>query len=142
MASVSKDRGGFRIRFYDGNGARKQIRVSGVTKGTAEKIARHVDVLNSARINNDAGAIDRQTALWLADIAQSLHDKLAAVGLVERRKLFTVREYVEKYIQSRTDLKERTRFLLRQSAGNLEERFGDHLIQSITEADALRSNSG
>ena len=48
MASVLKDGGGWRIRFYDGNGKRKQIRLAGINKATAEQIGRHVKVLNAA----------------------------------------------------------------------------------------------
>jgi integrase len=101
-----------------------------------ETIARHVGILNAARIANEPN-IDRGTALWLQGLGQSLHDKLAAVGLVEKRRSFTIREWVHHYIESRQDLKDRTRVILRQAEGSLVERFGDAPLASVTESQAV-----
>ncbi len=88
MASVTRDGDkGFRIRFYDGNGERQQIRIAGINQATADKIGRHVKVLNTAKTLNDAGHIDRQTALWLADVPDKIHSKLVAAGLTTSRQV-------------------------------------------------------
>ena len=64
MASVNKDSKGWRIRFYDGTGERKQIRLAGINQGTADQIGRHVDILNAAKMAGEP-LRERQTALWL-----------------------------------------------------------------------------
>ncbi len=142
MASVSRDRGGFRIRFYDGNGDRKQIRVSGINKSTADKIARHVAALNTAKIANDAGAIDRQTALWLADVGQTIHEKLAAVGLVEPRESSSLGLFLRSYLERRADVKPATLRKWQSAVNHLIEHFGDDRdLRSINagHADEFRS---
>ena len=84
MASVTKDGKGWRIRFYDLNGNQKTFRPGkGVNKATAEKIGRHVDELIVQTASR--GTLDRQTAAWLGEIGDRLHDKLAKAGLVEPR---------------------------------------------------------
>ena len=136
MASVLKDGNGWRIRFYDGNGDRKQIRLAGVNKATAEKIGRHVDVLNAAKSSNDAG-IDRQTALWLADLEQNIHDKLSGVGLIEQRVTSVLGDFIAGYIERRSDVKPGTRMNFQTCERNLVDFFGyDKPLRSITLAGA------
>lgn len=136
MASATRIDGAWKIRFYDGAGTRRQIHLTGANQRTAENFARHVGILNTAKILNTAD-IDRGTALWLQGLGQSLYDKLAAVGLVEERRTFTVREWVRGYIQSRTDLKDRTRVIMGQAEGSLVAKLGDRPIQGVSESDAV-----
>ncbi|MGV2336788.1 MAG UNVERIFIED_CONTAM: phage integrase SAM-like domain-containing protein [Planctomycetaceae bacterium] len=136
MASATKDGNSWKIRFYDADGNRRQIRLVGINQKQAETIARHCGILNAAKIANDPN-IDRGTSLWIQGLGQSLHDKLAAVGLVEKRRSFTLREWVRHYIESRQDLKDRTRVILGQAEGSLIERFGDAPLASVTEAQAV-----
>lgn len=84
MASVGRIKEGWRIRFYNGTGERQQICLVNLNQRQAENFAWHCGVLNAAKILN-SGDIDRQTALWLQGLGQSLYDKLAAAGLVEPR---------------------------------------------------------
>ena len=84
MASVSKDNKGWRIRFIDHLGRRRNIRPGKVNKSTAEQIARHCEVLAATAAAN--GIVPRQTALWLGGIGDRLHCKLSRAGLVEPRK--------------------------------------------------------
>ena len=134
MASVGKDSKGYRVRFVMPDGTNKTIRLSGFNKAKSEDIARHIEELIAAKAAGSA--IDRRTANWLADIGQSVHDKLSKAGLIDRRKVQTVSEFTREYIDGRNDLKPRTRFLLNQSAGNLNALFGSRVIGTITEADA------
>ncbi len=86
MASISKDSKGWRIRFFDPKGERKTLRLPAgmrVTKRQAEEIGRHVDALNVAACTQTP--VERQTALWLADVGEVLHAKLAAAGLATPR---------------------------------------------------------
>jgi integrase len=136
MASATRIGGAWKIRFYDGAGNRRQIHLTGANQRTAENIARHVGILNTAKILN-AADIDRGTALWLQGIGKNLFSKLAAVGLVEARRTFTVREWVRRYIENRTDLKDRTRVIMRQAEGSLASKLGDRPIQAVSESDAV-----
>jgi integrase len=136
MASVLKDGGGWRIRFYDSNGARKQIRLAGINKATAEQIGRHVKVLNAAKISNDR-SLDRQTALWLADVGQTIHDKLAAAGLVEQRVSSNLGDFIAGYIERRSDVEPGTVTNYHQVRLNLVAFFGyEKPLRDITERDA------
>ncbi len=83
MASVNKDSKGWRILFVDRNGDRRQIRPGkGTNKTTTEQIGRHIDALAAYRA---AGSVSmpRQTALWLADVGDTLHSKLENAGLID-----------------------------------------------------------
>jgi integrase len=135
MASATRFKTGWKIRWSDGDGKTRQICVSGLNQRQAENFARHCGVLNAAKISNSSD-IDRQTSLWLQGLGQSLHDKLAAAGLVEQRRCFTVAEWVGQYIEGRA-VKDRTRIIMRQAAGNLLARLGDLPIQSVTESHAV-----
>ena len=136
MASVLKDGGGWRIRFYDGNGKRKQIRLAGINKATAEQIGRHVKVLNAAKTSNDR-SLDRQTALWLADVGQTIHDKLAAAGLVEQRVSSNLGDFIAGYIERRSDVEPGTVTNYHQVRLNLVAFFGyEKPLRDITERDA------
>ena len=84
MASVNKDNKGWRVRFVDHNGDRKQIRPGKVNKATAEQIGRHCDAMVAAK--GSSGILHRQTALWLGEIGDNLHGKLANAGLIEPRE--------------------------------------------------------
>jgi integrase len=135
MAGVQKENGSWRIRFYHGCGTRHQIRIAGINKATAEKIGRHVDVLNAAKTANDV--IDRQTALWLADLGQSIHDKLANVGLVERRVTSRLGEFLDAFMHRRSDVKPGTKLNYERVRVNLLAFFGsDRSLKSITVDDA------
>lgn len=135
MASATKFKTGWKIRWIDGDKKPRQICLPGLNQRQAENFARHCGVLNAAKIAN-SGDIDRQTALWLQGLGQSLHDKLAAAGLVEPRRSYTVAEWVEQYIDGRM-VKDRTRIIMRQAAGNLLARLGDLPIQLVTDSQAV-----
>ncbi len=84
MASVSKDsRSLWRIQYVDPNGDRRTLRLGKVNKATAEQISRHID--NMVVHVASRGTLERQTALWLAEIGDKLYNKLAKAGLVEAK---------------------------------------------------------
>lgn len=146
MASVEKDSKGYRVRFIGQNGTRKTVRLSGLNKTDAGKIARYIEDIASKKASGLS--MDPQTANWLGNIGQDLHDKLSRAGLVEPRTVFTVREFLTKYIGTGERWKPATLILLNRTADNLNELFGDRPIQTITEADAgefrawLKADSG
>ena len=49
MASVSKDKKGYRVRFVTPDGTNKTIRLAGFTKARAEELARHTEELVAAK---------------------------------------------------------------------------------------------
>ncbi len=142
MASVTRDGDkGFRIRFYDGNGDRKQIRLAGINQDTAEQIGRHVDILNVAKMSGEPMR-ERPTALWLQKISQNIHEKLAAVGLVEPRESSTLGMFLKGYLLRRSDVKPATLRKWQSAVNHLIEHFGDGCdLRSINagHADEFRS---
>ena len=136
MASVTKDRKGFRIAFRDGEKKRRRIRVTGVTKRQAEAIAARVQALVGAKISGDA--LDTATQAWVAKLGDDLRDKLAEHGLVEARRRAELRTFINEFIESRRDeVSERTVLNWESTRNKLTAHFGDHIeIQKISEEDA------
>ena len=137
MTSVTKDRGNYRIRFYDGRGYRQQIRLPGFSKAQANQIAVHVDELNAANIAKLTMA--RSTAVWLASVGDVLYSKLAKAELVEPREsavrmLAEALEYHIKRGKTKTgrDASGGTLQKWRAAAGHLNDFFGDCAIETIT----------
>ncbi len=143
MASVTRDGDkGFRIRFYDGNGDRQQIRLSGITKATADQIGRHVKALNAAKTLNEP-IQDRQTLLWLNKVGKTIHEKLASVGLVEQRASSKLTEFVTEFIaDGKTSdgrpAAENTLRKWKQAEKVLNEFFGNRNLRDISHEDAVK----
>ena len=85
MASISREPNGRRtIQFVGGDGKRRSIRLGKCSQRQAETVQLRVEHLAVAQATG--GAIDGETARWLADIDDTLHARLAAVGLVPKRQ--------------------------------------------------------
>ena len=144
MASVNKDSKGWRIQFVDSNGTRKTIRLSGIPKMNqlrAEQISRYVDELNGAKCSK--GTIDRQTAKWLADIGQVLHDKLSRCGLVESRSSTMLSDFMTEYLADAKTADGRpaaknTLKKWKQAQAVLAKYFGNRHLRDITHDDAVK----
>jgi len=99
MTSVNKDAKGWRVLFVDADGKRRSVRLTGIPKmdeSKAKSIGERIDRLNGAKCSGSG--IDGQTASWLANIGQTLHDKLSRAGLVEARSSATLKEFMAEYI--------------------------------------------
>ena len=84
MASVVDDpKGRRRIQFVAPDQKRKTIRLGKIDRKSADSICRHVEALLAAKIGGQP--IPRDTAAWLAGIGAKLKEKLAAVGLIEKK---------------------------------------------------------
>jgi hypothetical protein len=82
-------------------------------------------------------------ARWLADLDDRTCVKLAAVELIEPRVgMRATLAFIDGYIASRTNLKERTILNLKQARRSLVERFGARLLATIKRVIALRPGSG
>lgn len=141
MASVNKDAKGWRVLFVSPDGTRKTLRLTGLNRAKAESIGRHVDELCSAR--GSGQPVDRQTALWLADIGQGLHDKLANAGLVARRSSSGLAAFMAEYIgEGRTtagrDAANATRLKWVSTQRILDKFFPGKTLRDISADDASR----
>lgn len=139
MASVSRDENGRkRILFVAADGKRKTIRLGKVSQRIADEVRAKVESLNAAAV---AGlAWDGELAKWVAGLPSVLADKLAAVGLISRRRArdaATLGAFLDGYINGRTDVKPLTRRHLSDCKRRLVEFFGaDKALAEITPADA------
>lgn len=136
MASIARDPNGRkRVLFVAPDGKRKAIRPGRVPQKAAEKVKHKVESPLAAKITGDA--IDADTARWVADLPDDLADKLAAVGLIPERHSSRLGEFLERYVQSRIDLKPLSVVMMRQAQTNLVDFFGsDRLLHTITPGDA------
>jgi integrase len=137
MASVGNDAGGRRrILFVAPDGSRKTVRLGKCDRKTAESIARRVEDLLSWRIN---GQVPRDTAVWVTNIGPTLHDKLAAVGLIDAAtRVPTLGEFLTEYLGNReAELKPSTMKVLRQAERWMLRHLGiETRLDEITTADA------
>jgi integrase len=139
MASLSTDKktGTRRIQFLD-DGARRTIRLGKMPKKSAESVKARVEHLIVART---AGvAIDAETARWVADLGDDLHDKIARVGLVtprEARVVVTLEALLDAFdADAAHDVKMSTRTRQAQARRHLIEHFGpDRDVSTITASE-------
>src|SRR5262249_41363707 len=108
MASISKSPNGCRtIQFVGGDGRRRSLRLGKVSQRQAEAIKFRVEALNAALISKVP--LDGDTAAWVAEIGDELAAKLAAVGLIPERAGMALGEFMEAYIEGRSDVTGGTR---------------------------------
>lgn len=81
MASISRQPNGHRtIQFVGADRKRRSIRLGKIDAKQAERIRLMVESLVSASITGFS--IDGDVSRWVAGLDDSLHDKLAGVGLI------------------------------------------------------------
>ena len=135
MASIGKEGSTKRILFYAPDGKRKTIRLGKCSQRQAEAVCLRVERLAAAKLTGHSP--DDETSRWLAEIDEALHGKLAKAGLVVARTSVTLDEFINGYIASRADLKDRTRELLEKAGENLVKMFGaGNPLRDFTEGDA------
>ncbi len=137
MASVISDPNGRkRIQFIAGDGNRKTIRLGKATLRQAEAIKVRVEQLALAA-TGATGVVDDDIVRWLAGLDDPTYGKLAAVGLVAQRENTGLGEFIDRYIQDRTDVKPTTTTTYTQARRHLTTFFGaEKPLREITEADA------
>jgi len=107
MASVTTFKNGGRAVYVKcPDGKRRPIRLGKVSKKQADSVRHHVEDLASAAMGGYAPA--SQTAQWLREIGTELYDKLASVGLVQRRERALLGEFLDNYLAGRADTKHGT----------------------------------
>ena len=133
MASISNHNGNRLIQFTDGQGIRRTVRLGQCTAKKADGILGHIEELAGSKLSGQP--LDAATALWLASIGDTLHNRLAAVGLVEPRvkqAAVTISQFTEQFIAGLVDAKPRTAVNLGQTRRVLLEFFGDCPMQNVT----------
>ena len=136
MASISKQPGGRRtVQFAAADGRRRSVRLGKVSQRTAEAVKTRVEILNAAKIAGHA--VDGDTAGWVANLDAALADKLASVGLIPRRASAALGDFLDSYLDKKTDVKGGTRVFYGHTRRNLLEFLGpDKPLREITKGDA------
>ncbi len=130
----------YRVLFVDPTGKRQTIRLGKLPKKLAESVKLKIESLLASKIASLP--IDSQTAGWLGEIGDSIHEKLARAGLVEPREkanvvAWTLGSFLEHYFGMLGDQKPMTKLNYGRARRLLEEFFGkDRRIDTIHEGDA------
>ena len=100
MASVSKDKNGnVTIQFVGGDKKRRSVRLGKVNQKVANEVKLKVEALNALLITELP--MDTDLATWVAGVGDTLHAKLAAVGLLAPRQSTTLGRYLTEYVDRR-----------------------------------------
>jgi integrase len=132
MASITTEANGRRtIQFVGADGKRHSFRIGKASDLQAKAAQAAVEQLVAG------GALDADSRRWVADLSDVLHERLARLGLVASRGAFTLGEWLERYLQQRTDLKSKSRAALESTKDKLLAYFkADRLLRTITTTDA------
>ena len=140
MASLSCSAdGNKRIRFRSVDGRRVSIRLGRLEKRQAETVRNYVSRLETAKQLGEPADADVQR--WLGRISDTLHQKLAHVGLVMKRELATLGSFLRMILDERKDLKPNTRKNWQSTIKHLVDYFGGETnLRDISsgEADQFR----
>ncbi|MFQ5464085.1 MAG: integrase, partial [Phycisphaerae bacterium] len=118
MASISTEPNGRRtIQFKAADGRRRSIRLGKISQRHAMAVKLKVEQLVASSLTGHA--MDDETARWAASLDDVLRDRLAAVGLVPKRESATLEAFLDGYIESRHDVKDRTKVIYKHVRGNL-----------------------
>ena len=136
MASAFKVGSAVVVQFVDDDGKRWTIRPGhGDVKKGAE-FARRVERLQALRAVGEEP--DKLVALWLDRLPAKTRKKLADAGLLDPRSAVpTLGEYLDGYLQRRTDVKATTLAKMRQTAESLRQHLGaDRRLNRVSPTDA------
>jgi integrase len=136
MATIGQDENGRRrILFVGSDGKRRTLRLGKTTQKAAEAVKLKVERLNGAAITGQP--VDDETARWLSKLDSKLLDKLAAVGLIVKREVAALGEFIDSYLAGRSDVKRSTQLVLGHVRRCLVDYFGaKKLLRDITPGDA------
>ena len=136
MASITREPNGRKtIQFVASDEKRRSIRLGKVSLKQAQAVKLKVEDLLASSITGSTPW--RETSEWLADLDDGLHDKLASVGLVQRRGRSTLAAFIDAYTVERSDVKETTRTVYKRVRRYLVDYFGaDKPLRDITPGDA------
>ena len=137
MATKTKNSdGSFRVRFTNHNNRRLELRFKKGQSDLAETARQNIEQLIQHRLSKSA--LPNPLAAWLAEIPESLHDKLRRYDLVDKRAAvknadITYVDYIQQYIDERQDTASaNTLRNHRQSMNKVRKHFGDTILAAIT----------
>ena len=135
MASIScASDGKTMIQFTGIDGRRRTIRIGRVSRRIAEFLKGKVESLLSAAIIGCSP--DPEVVRWIASLGDVMLGKLAAVGLIPKRRVVTLKDFINAYIRSRIDVKPGTREAYLHAYRNLIEYFGEtKILREVTAGD-------
>jgi len=139
MASVSKDKGGYRIQWVGANSVRHTLRLGawGIDKAGAHSIKARIESLQANLITGDAPKPD--LAAWLRDLPDDFHEAIASRGLTASRattRKHTLGDLLKAYFGNLT-VKPGTVLAYKQARRSLEGHFGEaRTLASIKVLDA------
>ncbi len=139
MASISHEKktGRRTVQFVGGDGKRRSVRLGKVSKRQAEAAKLRIEDLVACKKTGTAPK--GTTAEWLASVPDVIRRRLERVGLVgpqERRDCPTVAAWIRQYVESRTDVKTRTRTNMEQAEKDAVKFFGGKRLDAVTAGDA------
>lgn len=139
MASIARDPNGCRrILFVHPDGTRPTIRLGKASQRAAESFKYRVEqLLESLNLNRP---MEPDLAQWVAALQPRMAKRLAGVGLIpnpEAKPAATLGDFLDQYIESRTDAKASTATTYLNVRRCLLGYFGaDKLLSEITPGDA------
>lgn len=108
-----------------------------MTQRAAESVKLRVEMILSAQLSGHA--VDDETARWLASLDHEMNEKLAAVGLADRRQQATLKAFIDDYLASRSDIKDRSVSRIREAGEKMVACFGaETRLRDFTSADGPR----
>jgi len=137
MASVINERNGRRrLDVVCPSRRREHLRLGKITRREAELFRVRVERL--CAVQRIGHSPDEDTLKWLASLDDTMHARLAAIGLVREREVSQLGAFLEKYLTGRaTELKSESSRKLGQTKTKLLEFFGERRdLRTITPQDA------
>ena len=139
MASISNNNGKRLIQFVGAAGIRRTVRLGDCNSNTAIAIRIHIETLLASKLSGQP--VPAGTAAWLSTVGETLHARLAAVGLViprEAKAKATLAALLQQFRESfLPQTKAATQTFYGHSMRNLTEYFGEQkAVADITAADA------
>lgn len=139
MASIVKEKNGRkRIDFVDADGKRPKIRLGQVSMESARQWKTKVERLLEAKIGQFP--LDRETMQWVSNLDERMAQRLAKLGLIrapEKREELRLKDFLDGYVEKRSDVKLSTKTNWSHTTRSLVEFFGpDRKLDSITLGDA------
>ncbi|NLE58497.1 MAG: tyrosine-type recombinase/integrase [Planctomycetes bacterium] len=141
MASLQWEAGKkrWKVQVCCPNGRRPSLYLKGVSESRARQIVGYIEEL-AAAIKNGRKP-DEETLAWVELQPERARARLEKLGLVEKRpeshSAVTLKEWIDRYIETRSDVKPSTRLIYDDARQKLLDYFGeDRQLRSITAGDA------
>lgn len=139
MASLSKHRNGWNIRYVDRDGVQRSFYPGKMPKKAAEGIKRHLEQLLASQTASTA--VPGETASWIAGCGLAMRNKLHVHGLIaapeEAAKPVSIGVFTADYIARRGDVKRNSKNLWRTCRNHIMKFFEkDRPISSVSVGDA------